>query len=130
MAYTITYREDGGVLVKFTGRNSYAETMEADRRIAADQDHPITDVPYILYDLTGAKSFDYPADAIKDISAADSDTFSHNPDLTMVVVADTDLAYGVVRVWQAWLGEKEDQTKLFRSMTEAEAWINVNIRTR
>lgn len=127
MAYTITYRSDGGALVKFTGRHSYHETMEADRKLAADEKHPIAHVPYILYDLRGAESFDYPADAIKDVSAADAETFARNPELKMVVVARGDLEYGVVRMWQAWLGDLEDKTKLFRSMVEAEEWINGHV---
>ena len=88
------------------------------RRLAAD---PLFDPAFDqLFDLGGVTDFKLPEDYIR--GGATRSVFA--PESRRVLVAPTDLAYGLARMFAAWNGgAKEAGFRVFRKKEEAVRWL-------
>lgn len=123
LAYTIAYRDDGGIVIAFEGTCTHLEALEARRKVAVSRERPLHSASYLLVDCTGADKFDFPGDSVKDVSLVDRDDLRANPGLRIAVAVKGDLEYGLGRMWLAWLGEDTGRARVFRSLAEAGLWL-------
>lgn len=115
--------EDGGAGVRFicTGIVSGDEMLAANEEVYSPD--RLEALRYHLTDFTGAESFNFPKDVVRQIAFQDEKAAETNPNLIMAVAGDRDLIFGLSRMWQAFVGEEHVKTHVFRTVAEAEAWI-------
>jgi hypothetical protein len=53
-----------------------------------------------------------------------------NPDAIVAVVAETDLTYGLSRMWEIMCDEIDWEIRIFRSTEEARNWIMERVKER
>ncbi len=86
---------------------------------------------YGLVDLLEADSLDLSTDEIRLIAEQDTLMAAIVPTGTIVaVVAGKDLAFGLARMWEAFVGDTEWETKAFRSRARAESWIRERVKEK
>ena len=103
MPYKITYRDDGVVLLDYSGKVSGKEASEADQEIYTSTTHPISEVRHFIVDFCDTELIDYldPASTSKAAADADLKVLNDNPNLNIVIVTGDDLVYGFTRIWKA-----------------------------
>jgi hypothetical protein len=76
-----------------------------------------------LYDLRGLTGSEIDGDGIRSAAELDLELFGDAPDLRSAIVADTHLAFGIARMFQAHLGHREDNVRVFEDFDAAVAWL-------
>ena len=99
MPYKITYMEDGGVLLDYSGKVSGMEAFGADQKIYTSTAHPIGEIRYFIVDFSNTELIDYPLDISKAAADVDLKVLSDNPNLNIVIVTGDDLIFGLTRIW-------------------------------
>jgi len=126
MPYKITYMEDGGVLLDYSGKVSGMEAFGADQKIYTSTAHPIGEIRYFIVDFSNTELIDYPLDISKAAADVDLKVLSDNPNLNIVIVTGDDLIFGLTRIWQAYVPQ-ESRTDLFRTREEADKWVKMKL---
>ena len=126
MPYKITYLNDGGVLLDYSGKVSGKEAFGADQKIYTSTAHPISEVRYFIVDLCDTELIDYPPSISKAAADVDLKVLGDNPNLIIVVVTDDDLVFGFTRMWKAYV-RQESRTRIFRTRDEAEKWVKMKL---
>ncbi len=86
---------------------------------------------FALIDLTRAGAFSLTTDDIRLLAELDSQLAEILPNGFLVaLVADTDLEFGLSRMWEALAGGVGWETRSFRSGAEAGAWIAKRLKER
>ena len=129
MPYRIRLLEDGmGILAQGSGKVTLAEIERAKQEFARSAKLSLPR-SYLLVDLTEAPEFGLSAAEIR--AAAEStirlsaSTFS--PGSRAAVIAPTDMAFGVSRMWQVFVEASGMETQVFRSRAAAEQWVKAVI---
>jgi len=60
---------------------------------------------------------------IRSAGKADREILKNNPGLVFAVIAESDLVFGMARVWQAFLDDFAPHARIFRTLDEAQAWL-------
>lgn len=81
---------------------------------------------YSLSDLSAVSRIDIDMDTIKSNAALSEKALSMSTEGIMVVVAPTDLEFGLSRLWQTYAEAGSDRIKLFRTRAEADTWLSAN----
>lgn len=104
-----------------------AELIEAGKRkVTADLDR-VRAARYLVADFSAVNSFEVDSEAARASAAivvGHLDALEH---LAIAIVAPSDLAFGTARLWQAYADITAQQTQVFRSRAEAEAWIHAQL---
>jgi hypothetical protein len=119
-----------GVLFACSGVVTARDLMNANERLLAAADQSAR-YKFGLVDLLGADSLDLSIDEIRLIAEQDTLIAAIAPKGTIVaVVAGKDLAFGLARMWEAFAGDTQWETKTFRSRSHAESWIRDRVKDK
>ena len=80
-------------------------------------------VEYFISDLAGVTDLQVSVEEIRKLSIAEVRTAPLIPHLAMAVVAPSDFIFGMARMWQVFARETGWNLGVFRSRSEAEAWV-------
>ncbi len=94
-----------------------------DRMYDPDQIHKLR---YQLCDFRQITNFEVSSDDVRRIANQDNVAATQNPDITMAIVANRRIVYGMARMWQAYTDEASFNSHVFRTMVEARAWLGEN----
>lgn len=110
MPITTEVRSDGGVLV--TVANTYInQTLHRDHL-----------VPYEIWDLSKSDLSQISSSGGM-VRAPRKKIEGTNPNTLVLLIANDDLKFGLVRMWQSWGGDDFYESRVFRTLFEAEAWL-------
>jgi len=106
------------------------DLMDANERLLAAAEETAR-YRFGLVDFLGADSLDLSIDEIRLIAEQDTLVAAIVPKGTIVaVVAGKDLAFGLARMWEAFAGDTEWETKTFRSRSHAQSWIRERVKDK
>ena len=94
-----------------------------DQMYAPDRIHKLC---YQLCDFREITNFEVSSDDVRNIANQDNVAATQNPDITIAIVANRSVIYGMARMWQAFLDEVSFNNHVFRTMEEARAWLGEN----
>ena len=118
MSYTID-RVRRVVLTRAWDVLTFKELRDVMTRIAAD---PAFDADFAsLADLSGITSIDIDPSGVASIALAP--VFA--PATRRAIVAPTDLAFGMARMFATYAGQASQDVRVFRDMALAEAWLGL-----
>jgi hypothetical protein len=66
--------------------------------------------------------------AIKSIAPLHQRAWEFHPDAVVAIAADTDITYGLSRMWESLIDAISWETMVFRSRVDAEAWIKEKVK--
>ena len=122
MSMNVTYRDDGGIVVKAEGVLSPREVFELNEKIYASPED-VRKISYQLCDFSGVTDFEGSTQELAFIAKQDKSAAELNPNMLLVLVSGSDLSYGMLRMWQAFTEDSRVESKVCRSMEEAEEWL-------
>jgi hypothetical protein len=123
MAYTTEFVDAGcGVLHTGGGLVTGDEVIDASTCVLqATRDG--MQLRYAVADFTDTVAFSVNTDEIKAIARINIAVAEINRDLCVAVIAPSDHAFGMARMWQAHAGPTEWETCVFRDADEARRWL-------
>lgn len=122
MPITVELREDGGILVTGSGRVTGAELIEVEKQMYKTE-AATKNIAYRLCDFTKLENLDISADEMRIVARLDSEASALNPKMLIAVAGDSDVVYGMARMWQAYVDENGDRNQVFRTMESATQWL-------
>ena len=126
MATSIDFFGEVGIMVNCTGGLTGNEIINAYRSICMAIEG-LEVAPYIIWNLSSAADIsDCRFEALTQLEALLS---AHHAGMITALVAETDLVYGLCRMWPAHIDHLPHESKVFRSMTNAGRWIQNRLRT-
>lgn len=122
MPIDITYRDDGGVVLKGRGVLSGDDVSKANKVLYETPDK-IRALAYQLCDYSETEGLEMTSEWVARLAAEDKRAAGLNPSMLIAVVGKTELAYGLLRMWQVYAEPPALKTAVFRSVREAMDWI-------
>ena len=122
MPVLLSYRDDGGVLIKGAGKLRGYELIQCNEEIYADE-KLTQQVNYQICDFLEVEELIVSAGDIHQLAGQDKSASLSSGSLIIAIVAKESYHYGLSRMWQA-LSENEGLVSaIFSTMDEAERWI-------
>lgn len=122
MPVELEYVDDGaGVLMNGSGIVTGRELYAANAEIYSDQH--VFDQRYQIVDFTNAERFDISAEDVRELAAQDCAGAERNPNIVVAIAGESDLIFGLARMWEAHVNESPLRTCVFRTVDEARQWI-------
>lgn len=119
-----------GVLYACRGVVTGREFMDANELLIAAPEQA-RKLRFGLVDLHRSEALEVSTDELRVIAEQDYRlAAAGRPGTLVAVIADRTLAYGLARMWEAFAGATEWETKSFRSGTPAEAWIRRRVKEK
>ena len=119
-----------GVLYACRGVVTARDLMTANERLLAAPEQTAR-YRFGIVDLLDAESLELSTDEIRLIAQQDTLVAAIVPKGTIVaVVAAKDLAFGLARMWEAFVGDTEWETRTFRSRSHARSWVRERVKAR
>lgn len=123
MAFSIEFVDDGrGVMQIGNGIVTGQELIDTAKFILEKMQQG-TPVSYDLIDLSNIERFSASCDDIRGIARINTDMAKLVGKIEVAVVAPSDVAYGMARMWQVYVQSTGWDTYVFRNQTEAQAWL-------
>ena len=122
MPIELQYREGGrGVVFVCSGVVTASDFDEANKEIYSEE--RLRSLRYQLIDFSDTERIEIYADDTRRHAEMDRLAAERNPDIAVAVVGPSDVAFGISRMWQAFTGEAKLQSRVFRSVPDAERWL-------
>jgi hypothetical protein len=122
MTLKINYLENGkGIEIIASGTVTGSEIIARHDEIYSPKN--LARQRYQIIDRTQCKEYIVSFAEVQIIAEIDKKASKTNPEIIIVIVAPTDLQFGMSRVWQAYVEESRFLTKVFRERTSAEGWL-------
>ncbi len=118
--------EGSGVITTFTGDISGNELISAQKERYAPTKKLLL-LKYILADFTHTDKLDLCSNDVLQCSNLSMCASKENPNIYIAAVMNSDLGYGLSRMWQAYTDDIPWNAKVFRTRTEAEEWLREEI---
>jgi hypothetical protein len=121
----LTHEEikNGGILVKgedvVTG-NEIGEVND----IIYNSTENILKIKYQLWDLTNVSEILVSNADIEVFASQDAAAAKISPNMIIAIVANSDLIYGLSRMWEAYSYSSPFESMVFRNIEDAEKWID------
>jgi len=129
MPITNTITDNGsGVITTLTGDVSGDELISAQKERYSTTKKVLL-LKYILADFTDANKLDLSSNHIMQCSDLSMCASNENPNICIAAVMNSDLGYGLSRMWQAYTDNIPWNAKVFRTRNEAEDWLREEIDT-
>lgn len=116
------FTEDNGVVIQLSGDITGAEIISAKASFKNNFD-------YYLYDFTNVEHIEISADEVADIAVQDIKLAQQTSNMQIVIVAGSDLIFGLGRMWQILVEDSPLKAGVFRSLDQANNWISENIQS-
>lgn len=113
----------GGAVVEYisSGVVTGLEIIEANKKLY--QRNNIIRLKYKLIDRSTCTAYRVTREEMKLIAAQDEAASKINRDITVLLVAPTDLQYGMTRMWQMLVEETGFRSEIFQDRESADAWL-------
>ena len=122
MTIKVNYIDDGvGVEIVATGCVTGDEIIDAHQEIYSPD--ILKKQRYQIIDRTECKEYIVSSEDIKKIAEIDKAASNSNPDIIIVIIASSDLQFGMSRIWQVYVEDSKFETKIFRDRITAEKWL-------
>ena len=119
MAITISDPDGGlGDIIRAEGDISGADLVAGLKEHLAQDPAKFRRYRYSLSDYTAATRIDLPSSSVKTIARYCREASRINTDAVVTIVASRDFAYGLSRMWEAWLEDTDWETMSFRTRAE------------
>ena len=122
MPIEIQYTEDKiGVVFCAVGRVTGEEIIAAQKTIHDSEG--FVDLRYWIVDRSRCTEYTVSTDEVSQIADMDNNAAKRNPHLLMALVSESDLQFGVSRMYEAQIDANGFKTMSFRDRASAEKWI-------
>jgi hypothetical protein len=123
---------DGGRGVRITGTGIVTgdEYLDVHRQHLTEDPVRFREYRHSLSDYRGATKIEIPTPAIHEVARLCREAAEVNPEIVVALLVETDLAFGLSRMWQALVDEVPWEVQVFRRADEAREWIVDRVRTR
>ena len=122
MPIEIQYTEDDmGIVFYAVGAVTGEEIIEKQGEIYRGEH--FSNLRYWIVDRSRCTEYKITPDEIRKMAAMDNEAAKANPNLLMALISESDLQYGISRMFEAHLDENGFKTVVCRSRPEAEEWI-------
>lgn len=122
MTIKINHIGDGvGIEIIATGCVTGDEIIAAHQEIYSPDN--LKKQRYQIIDRTDCKEYQVSSEDIKKIADIDKAASNTNPDIIIVIIASTDLQFGVSKMWQVYVEDSTFETEIFRDRITAENWL-------
>lgn len=74
--------------------------------------------------LSGITELEVSADDVRSIASINAQLAHQNPHAAVAIVAPRNSAFGIARMWEAYVVDTGWHTGVFRTLPEAEAWLS------
>lgn len=127
MPITNTYTDNGfGVITTLTGDVSGDDLITAQKERYGSI-KKILLLKYILADFTNTNKLDLSSEHVLQCNNLSMSASNENPNICIAAVMNSDLGYGLSRMWQAYTDDIPWNAKVFRTRSEAEDWLRNKI---
>ncbi len=122
MPIEIQYSDDRkGVDFYAVGYVTGKEIIECGKEIFKEKG--FSSLRYWIVDRSRCTEYEVTADEVRLIAELDKRAAKENPNMITAIISETDLQYGMSRMYETFVGESGFKTKLFRDRDTAEKWI-------
>lgn len=118
--------KDCGILVKGEGVVTGNEIKEINRKLY-DSTEKLLKTRYQLWDLTNVSEVVVSNTDIEIFARQDAAAAKINPNMAIAVVANSDLLYGLSRMWEGHSYSSPFKSMVCRDIADAERWIDKTI---
>jgi hypothetical protein len=130
MAYEIEFfKTPPGVVVTYFGDVTEQDLIDSVIERFGDSERA-KNLIYSIGDFTNSATINIRTENVKKIGATARDLLDRNSSLLFVVVAPSDLAFGLGRMWEAYSDVSGDNVHIFRERAKADHWLNEQLRNR
>ena len=107
-----------------TGTLTDAELLDVARRVAADPARPGTTAE--LWDLSDSSKLEVTSKGIRDLVALDKEHSEALEGGRIAIVAPSDVAFGIARIYQTLSQDGPLEVEVFRERDDAERWLEAH----
>jgi hypothetical protein len=118
-----------GVRYRYWGRVTGDDFIKANEELFSSQER-FNRIRYSLIEPGQMEAIDVSASELFRIVGQDSRASAVNPDIVIAVCADTDLAFGISRLWELMCRTLPWEIMVFRAKADAYAWTRERVKTR
>lgn len=123
MPIEISYTDDErGVVLTGTGIVAGEDFLASNREIFS-RDLATRPYGYILFDANGMTGTAISAGALREAADQGIAVSRYMPHLVFAIYANSDLAYGLARMWEIFVQRSGWKTQVFRTRSAAVAWL-------
>jgi hypothetical protein len=124
MPVSVASMQDGaGLLFICTGNVTAKDLLDAKDRLLETPTR-LRECRFAIVDLGLASSLQLSADEVRKIADRDRDlAVITRPGLPVAVLAPTDVAYGLARMWEVFVENTGWETIIFKIRDEGEDWV-------
>lgn len=123
MTYSISYKNDGGVITTYSGIVTDDEMLNCVKE-RTESSVNLQNFKYFLSDFTEVKQFKVTSSCIQSIAHLTLQASKINKDLIIVLIVPTDLEYGMSRMWSAYSDESNLQIHITRTKKQALEYLS------
>jgi hypothetical protein len=123
---------DGGIgnLIRAQGLLSSEEYLDCLKKHLSKDQAVMEKYLYSLSDYTAVTDINITTDDVILIAELCSRAGQFNRHAVVAVAAETDLGYGLSRMWESLCADTEWDIRVFRTLQEARQWIQQKVRTK
>ena len=129
MPVKISYRNDGGVLVKATGIMTANDLIECNKELYTSPENTSA-IKYQLCDFLDINDIAVSAEDIYAIAQQDKSASKVSQKLLIALVVSEDHYYGLSRMWQSQADNEFIVSRIFKELKDAEAWVTASLAKR
>ncbi len=125
MAIKKTYYEDGGIEYDISGVFTDNVLSELNKELYQDEEQ-IKQISYQILNVSNIEGIEITDEQILRNAEEDKRAFSINPKMRIAILVNSDLAFGLSRVWEANaynMFAQNDNCGVFRNRNELIDWI-------
>lgn len=122
---------DGGLGTIVTCKGKITESAYLDfyTKHLTQNEFQLHKFKYSLTDYTGLTEVNVSSKAIKEVAALTREAIEADPGCVTAIVANEDLIFGMVRMWEIQATDSDSLIMVFRKREEAEEWIRHKVLT-
>ncbi len=122
MPIEVRYTDDDlGIDFCAVGRVTGKDVIES--KVTIFQEEGFARLKYWIVDRSRCVEYEVNADDVRSIAELDNEAAKINPDLLIALISETDLQFGMSRMYEAHIDEFGFKTKSFRDRASANEWI-------
>ncbi len=122
MPNEIQYTDDNiGICFSAVGKVTGKEIIESQSDIY--QSKGFAKLRYWIVERSRCTEYEVSSDEVSRIAAIDNEAAKINPNLIIALISESDLQFGVSRMYEAQISADGFRTKVFRDRCTADKWI-------
>ena len=127
MPYTMEFTRVGkGLLRRGWGVVSGQDIIDSNHELLADAPR-LGALAYARADFSEASGVEITAEDIQRIVETNTKMAKVNPNVVVVVIAPRDAMFGMARMWETLVDSTGWKTKVVRTASEADAWLEAEL---